>query len=61
MLSGISVSHAVQLHRIAGLIPGTAKLPSGVARLMRFLDNPVLRVRPMYEPLARQWLEFDAN
>lgn len=61
MISGIYLSRSVQLHRIAGLIPGTARLTSVVARCMRFMDNPVLRVRPMYETLARRWLEFQAQ
>lgn len=61
MLSGMSLSRSVQLHRIAGQIPGRAKLTSAVARLMRFLKNPALSVRPMYEPLARQWLAFQAQ
>jgi hypothetical protein len=61
MLSGIYKSRSVQLHRIAGKIPSLAKLPSLVMRLRRFMKNSVLRVRPMYEPVAREWLEFQAR
>ena len=61
MIVGIYQSRSVQLHRIAGKIPGTARLPSVVARLMRFVNNPAIRVRPLYEPIAREWLEFQAR
>jgi hypothetical protein len=61
MIAGIYQSRSVQLHRIAGKIPGTARLTSVVARLMRFVDNPAFRVRPLYEPVAREWLDFQAQ
>ena len=61
MLTGIYQSRSVQLHRIANKIPGRAKLTSIVARLMRFVDNPAIRVRPLYEPIAREWLTFQAR
>jgi hypothetical protein len=61
MMVGIYQSRSVQLHRIAGKIPGTARLTSVVARLMRFVNNPALRVRPLYQPVAREWLEFQAR
>ena len=54
---GIYKSRSVYLSRIAGKIPGQAKLPSVVRRLARLLDNPAIRVRKFYEPIARQWLE----
>ena len=38
-------------------IPGEAKLTSATRRLNRLLDNPAIRVREWYEPIARQWLE----
>ena len=61
MLTGIYQSRSVQLHRIASQIPGRAKLTSVVARLMRFVDNRAIRVRPFYEPIAREWLELQAR
>ena len=61
MIVGIYQSRCVQLHRIASKIPGTARLTSIVARLMRFADNHALHVRPLYEPIAREWLEFQAR
>jgi hypothetical protein len=61
MMVGIFLSRSVQLHRIAAKIPGTARLTSVVARLMRFVNNPALRVRPLYQPIAREWLEFQAG
>jgi hypothetical protein len=39
------------------MIPGEAKLTSATRRLSRLLDNPAIRVRAWYEPIARQWLE----
>jgi hypothetical protein len=57
LMIGIYQSRSVYLSRIAGKIPGQAKLPSVVQRLSRFLDNPAIQVREWYEPIARQWLE----
>jgi len=57
LMVGISLSRSVYLSRIAGKIPGTAKLLSTVRRLSRLLDNPAIRVRDWYAPVARQWLE----
>jgi hypothetical protein len=45
------------LSRIAGKIPGEAKRTSTTRRLRRLLDNPAIRVREWYEPVARQWLQ----
>ena len=56
LLVGIHHSRLVTPSKIAGKIPGEAKLLSGVRRLGRFLNNPAIRVRDWYEPLARQWL-----
>ena len=56
LMLGIYQSRSVYLSRIATKIPGQAKLPSVVRRLARFLDNPAIRVRQWYEPVARQWL-----
>ncbi len=56
LLVGIHQSRSVTLSKIAGKIPGRAKLLSTVRRLGRFLDNPAIRVRVWYEPIARTWL-----
>ncbi len=60
-LAGIYESRSVQLHRIAGKIPGRAKRLSTERRLSRFLENPAVRVRPGYEPLARSLLQYLAD
>ena len=57
LIIGIYQSRSVHLSRIAGKIPGPAKLLSTTRRLSRFLDNPAIRVREWYEPVAREWLE----
>ena len=57
LMVGIYKSRSVHLSRIAGKIPGHAKLLSTVRRMSRFLDNPAIRVREWYEPIACQWLE----
>lgn len=57
LVIGIYLSRSVHLSRIAGKIPGEAKLTSATRRLNRLLDNPAIRVREWYEPIARQWLE----
>jgi hypothetical protein len=56
LMVGIYQSRSVCLSRIAGKIPGTAKLLSTTRRLSRFLSNPAIEVREWYEPIARQWL-----
>jgi hypothetical protein len=57
LIVGIHQSRSVHLSKIANKIPGRAKLLSFTRRLSRFLDNPAIRVREWYEPIARQWLE----
>ena len=57
LIIGIYQSHSVYLSRIAGKIPGPAKLVSITRRLSRFLDNSAVNVREWYEPIAHQWLE----
>ena len=57
LLVGIYQSRSVCLSKIACKIPGEAKLTSATRRLSRLLDNPAIRVREWYEPIARQWLE----
>jgi hypothetical protein len=57
LLIGIYLSRSVCLSRVAGKIPGKAKLTSTTRRLSRLLDNPAIRVRDWYEPVAREWLQ----
>jgi hypothetical protein len=57
LIIGIYQSRSVCLTRIAGKIPGQAKLLSSARRLSRLLDNPAIQVREWYEPIARKWLE----
>lgn len=57
LIIGIYQSRSVSLSRIAGKIPGLAKLVSTTRRLSRLLNNPVVRVREWYKPIARMWLE----
>ena len=57
LIIGIYLSRSVCLSRVACKIPGEAKLTSATRRLSRLLDNPAIRVREWYEPIARQWLE----
>ncbi len=57
LLVGIFQSRSVSLSRIAGKIPGSAKLVSVTRRLSRLLENGSIRVRDWYEPVAQQWLE----
>ena len=57
LVTGIYFSRSVYLSRIAGKIPGTAKLLSTVRRMSRLLDNAAIRVRAWYQPIATQWLE----
>jgi len=56
LMTGIYLSRSVCMSRVAGKIPGEAKLTSATRRLSRLLDNPAIRVRAWYEPIARQWL-----
>lgn len=56
LIVGIYQSRSVCMSRIAGKIPGRAKLLSTTRRLSRLLDNPAIRVREWYEPIAREWL-----
>ena len=57
LIIGIYQSRSVCLSRIALKIPGPVKLVSTTRRLSRLLENPALRVREWYEPIAREWLE----
>ncbi len=57
LIIGIYLSRSVCMSRVACKIPGEAKLTSATRRLSRLLDNPAIRVRAWYEPIAREWLE----
>ena len=57
LMIGIYKSRSVHLSKVAGKIPGQAKVLSTTRRLSRFLDNPSINVREWYEPIARQWLK----
>jgi len=61
LLVGVYQSRSVTLSRIAGKIPGTAKLPSITRRLERILANPAVHVRKWYEPVAKRWLIAQAR
>jgi hypothetical protein len=57
LVVGIYLSRSVCLSKIACKVPGEAKLLSTIRRMSRLLDNPAIRVREWYEPIARHWLE----
>lgn len=57
LIIGIYQSRSVCLSRIAGKIPGPAKLVSATLRLSRLLNNSAIQVRERYEPISREWLE----
>jgi hypothetical protein len=61
LIVGIHQSRSVYLSRIAGKIPGRAKLLSMTQRLSRLLANPAINVRDWYEPIARSWLASQAT
>ena len=61
LLVGIWESKSVHLTKIAMKIPGDADLLSIARRLSRFLDNPAIRVREWYEPIAKDVLQAMAN
>ena len=61
LMVGIFESKSVHLSKVAMKIPGSASLVSITRRLSRFLDNPAVRVRKWYEPVARNWLKVMAD
>jgi len=61
LIVGFYQSKSVHLTKIALKIPGDANLLSTVRRLSRFLDNPAVRVREWYEPIARDLFQSVAN
>jgi hypothetical protein len=61
LLVGIYLSKSVHLSKIALKIPSRAKVASITRRLSRFLDNPAVRVREWFEPIAREILQAAAQ
>ncbi len=61
LITGIFYSRSVHLNRVATKIPSPANLLSVIRRLSRWLDNPAIRVREWYEPIARDWLDYIAR
>jgi hypothetical protein len=61
LIVGIHQSRSVTLSRIAGKMPGEAKLLSLIQRMSRLLANPAINVRTWYEPIARSWLASQAS
>ena len=61
LLVGIFQSRSVSLSRIAGKIPGRARLLSTTRRLSRLLANPAIGVREWYEPIAQEWLQTQSR
>ncbi len=61
LLVGICSSKSVHLSKVALKIPGAASSLSITRRLSRFLDNPAIRVREWYAPIARNVLQGMAD
>lgn len=61
LVVGLYVSRSVHLARVASKMPGLTALVSRTRRLERFLDNPAVRVREWYAPVARGWLRYLAD
>jgi hypothetical protein len=57
LLVGLYESRSVHLSKVAEKIPGSAYLPSLTRRMRRLLDNPAIRVREWYEPIAKSVIE----
>jgi hypothetical protein len=57
LMVGIYQSRSVQLSKVASKIPGRAVLVSTARRLSRWLDNPAVRVREWYAPVAGEVLQ----
>lgn len=56
LMVSIFESKSVHLSVIANKIPAKATLPSVTRRMQRLLDNPAIRVREWYAPIARRVL-----
>jgi hypothetical protein len=61
LITGIYKSKSVHLSKIALKIPGDVKVRSIVQRLSRFLQNPAIRVREWYTPVARRLIQAMAQ
>ena len=57
LLHGIFQRKSVHLSQIATQIVSHATLPSVTRRLSRFVDNPAVRVREWYAPIAQTLLQ----
>jgi len=57
LLHGIFQRKSVHLSEVATQIVSNATLPSVTRRLSRFLDNPAVRVREWYAPIAQALLQ----
>lgn len=57
LIVGIYFARSVSLNRIAGKIRLSAKKLSVVKRLQRFLANPAVRPRDLYQPVATSILQ----
>lgn len=57
LVVGLYLSRSVHLSHIARKLPFRAQKLSIERRFRRFLDNPAIRVRPLYEATARQLLQ----
>lgn len=56
LLAGLWASRSIHLSHIANKIPGRSKRLSRTKQLSRFVNNPHVRVRQWYEPIARRLL-----
>ena len=61
LLVGIYQSRSVHLSKAAGKMSGLTRLTSKTRQLSRFLDNPAVRVREWYSPVACGWLRYVAE
>jgi len=61
LLAGLFVGQCVHLSHIARKLPGPSQKLSRVKMLSRLLDNRHIRVRPWYEPVARDLLTTAVN
>jgi hypothetical protein len=61
LIAGIFEAKSVHLSKVATQVVSAATLLSVTRRLSRFLDNPVVRVRPWYEPIARDLVQAMAQ
>ncbi len=65
-ICGIFQSGSVHLSKVARKIPFPSpqrkrNLPSATRQVERLVDNPNVRVREWYDPIAREWLSYIAR